>query len=50
MAADGVVHLRGYRKFVLWEKAAFEGAEHAAKFRKLGEVVTDSPRRTCRCV
>ena len=36
-----VVSLRMY-----WEKAAFEEAEHAAKFAELlGEVVTDSTQK-----
>ena len=42
-----VAHREGYPEIGLyWEKAAYEEAEHAAKFAELlGEVVTDSTRR-----
>lgn len=43
-------HREGYPEIGLyWEKAAYEEAEHAAKFAELlGEVVTDSTKRTLR--
>ena len=42
-----VAHREGYPEIGLyWEKAAYEEAEHAAKFAELlGEVVTDSTKR-----
>ena len=42
-----VAHLEGYPEIGLyWEKAAYEEAEHAAKFAELlGEVVTDSTKK-----
>ena len=42
-----VAHREGYPEIGLyWEKAAYEEAEHAAKFAELlGEVVTDSTRK-----
>ena len=42
-----VAHREGYPEIGLyWEKAAFEEAEHAAKFAEmLGEVVTDSTKK-----
>ena len=42
-----VAHREGYPEIGLyWEKAAFEEAEHAAKFAELlGEVVTDSTEK-----
>ena len=45
LAMARVAHREGYPEIGLyWEKAAFEEAEHAAKFAEmLGEVVTDSP-------
>ena len=44
LAMARVAHREGYPEIGLyWEKAAFEEAEHAAKFAELlGEVVTDS--------
>ncbi|MCR5423407.1 MAG: NADH peroxidase [Bacteroidales bacterium] len=44
LAMARVAHREGYPEVGLyWEKAAFEEAEHAAKFAELlGEVVTDS--------
>ena len=51
LAMARVAHREGYPEIGLyWEKAAYEEAEHAAKFAELlGEVVTDSaPRRTLR--
>ena len=42
-----VAHREGYPEIGLyWEKAAYEEAEHAAKFAELlGEVVTDSTKK-----
>ena len=42
-----IAHREGYPEIGLyWEKAAYEEAEHAAKFAELlGEVVTDSTRK-----
>ena len=42
-----VAHREGYPEIGLyWEKAAWEEAEHAAKFAELlGEVVTDSTKK-----
>ena len=47
LAMARVAHREGYPKIgVYWEKAAFEEAEHAAKFAELlGEVVTDSTKK-----
>ena len=47
LAMARVVHREGYPEIGLyWEKAAFEEAEHAAKFAELlGEVVTDSTKK-----
>lgn len=44
LAMSRVAHREGYPEIGLyWEKAAFEEAEHAAKFAELlGEVLTDS--------
>lgn len=44
LAMSRVAHREGYPEIGLyWEKAAYEEAEHAAKFAEmLGEVVTDS--------
>ena len=46
LAMARVAHREGYPEIGLyWEKAAYEEAEHAAKFAELlGEVVTDSSR------
>ena len=46
LAMARVAHREGYPEIGLyWEKAAYEEAEHAAKFAELlGEVVTDSTR------
>ena len=46
-AAEHVAHREGYPEIGLyWEKAAYEEAEHAAKFAELlGEVVTDSTKK-----
>ena len=46
LAMSRVAHREGYPEIGLyWEKAAFEEAEHAAKFAELlGEVVTDSTK------
>ena len=51
LAMARVAHREGYPEIGLyWEKAAFEEAEHAAKFAELlGEVVTDSTRKTLKC-
>ena len=48
LAMARVAHREGYPEIGLdWEKAAFEEAEHAAKFAELlGEVVTDSTKKT----
>ena len=47
LAMARVAHREGYPEIGLyWEKAAYEEAEHAAKFAELlGDVVTDSTRR-----
>ena len=47
LAMARVAHREGYPEIGLyWEKAAYEEAEHAAKFAELlGEVVTDSPKQ-----
>ena len=47
LAMARVAHREGYPEICLyWEKAAFEEAEHAAKFAELlGEVVTDSTKK-----
>ena len=47
LAMARVAHREGYPEIGLyWEKAAFEEAEHAAKFAELlGEVVTDSNKK-----
>ena len=47
LAMSRVAHREGYPEIGLyWEKAAYEEAEHAAKFAELlGEVVTDSTRK-----
>ena len=46
-AMPRVAHREGYPEIGLyWEKAAYEEAEHAAKFAELlGEVVTDSTKK-----
>ncbi len=50
LAMARVAHREGYPEIGLyWEKAAFEEAEHAAKFAELlGEVVTDSTEENLR--
>ena len=47
LAMGRVAHREGYPEIGLyWEKAAFEEAEHAAKFAELlGEVITDSTKK-----
>ena len=47
LAMAHVAHREGYPEIGLyWEKAAYEEAEHAAKFAELlGEVVTDSTKK-----
>ena len=47
LAMGRVAHREGYPEIGLyWEKAAWEEAEHAAKFAELlGEVVTDSTKK-----
>ena len=47
LAMARVAHRAGYPEIGLyWEKAAYEEAEHAAKFAELlGEVVTDSTKK-----
>ena len=47
LAMARVAHREGYPEIGLyWEKAAFEEADHAAKFAELlGEVVTDSTKK-----
>ena len=47
LAMARVAHREGYPEIGLyWEKAAYEEAEHAAKFAELlGEVVTASPKK-----
>lgn len=50
LAMARVAHREGYPEIGLyWEKAAYEEAEHAAKFAELlGEVVTDSTEKNLR--
>ncbi len=50
LAMARVAHREGYPEIGLyWEKAAWEEAEHAAKFAELlGEVVTDSTLQSAR--
>ena len=50
LAMARVAHREGYPEIGLyWEKAAWEEAEHAAKFAELlGEVVTDSTEKNLR--
>ena len=52
LAMARVAHREGYPEIGLyWEKAAYEEAEHAAKFAELlGEVVTDSTKKNPRTV
>ena len=47
LAMARVAHREGYPEIGLyWEKAAYEEAEHAAKFAELlGEIVTDSTKK-----
>ena len=47
LAMTRVAHREGYPEIGLyWEKAAYEEAEHAAKFAELlGEVITDSTKK-----
>ena len=47
LAMSRVAHREGYPEIGLyWEKAAYEEAEHAAKFAELlGDVVTDSTKK-----
>jgi len=47
LAMSRVAHREGYPEIgIYWEKAAFEEAEHAAKFAELlGEVVTPSTKK-----
>ena len=47
LAMARVAHREGYPEIGLyWEKAAYEEAEHAAKFAELlGEVITDSTKK-----
>ena len=47
LAVARVAHREGYPEIGLyWEKAAYEEAEHAAKFAELlGEVITDSTKK-----
>ena len=47
LAMARVAHREGYPEIGLyWEKAAYEEAEHAAKFAELlGDVVTDSTKK-----
>ena len=47
LAMARVAHREGYTEIGLyWEKAAYEEAEHAAKFAELlGEVITDSTKK-----
>ena len=47
LAMARVAHREGYPEIGLyWEKAAYEEAEHAAKFAELlGEVITDSSKK-----
>ena len=48
LAMARVAHREGYPEIGLyWEKAAYEEAEHAAKFAELlGEVITDSTKKS----
>ncbi len=50
LAMARVAHREGYPEIgMYWEKAAYEEAEHAAKFAELlGEVVTDSTEKNLR--
>ena len=50
LAMARVAHREGYPEIGLyWEKAAYEEAEHAAKFAELlGEVLTDSTEKNLR--
>lgn len=50
LAMARVAHREGYPEIGLyWEKAAYEEAEHAAKFAELlGEVITDSTEKNLR--
>ena len=50
LAMARVAHREGYPEIgMYWEKAAFEEAEHAAKFAELlGEVVSDSTKENLR--
>ena len=52
LAMARVAHREGYPEIGLyWEKAAYEEAEHAAKFAELlGEVVSPSTKRTSKYV
>ena len=52
LAMSRVAYREGYPEIgEYWKTAAFEEAEHAAKFAELlGEVLTTAPRRTSRCV
>ena len=52
LAMARVAHREGYPEVGLYyEKAAYEEAEHAAKFAELlGELLQTAPRRTLRCV
>ena len=52
LAMARVAHREGYPEIGLyWEKAAYEEAEHAAKFAELlGEVVTDSTKKNLKSV
>ena len=52
LAMARVAHREGYPEIGLyWEKAAWEEAEHAAKFAELlGEVVTDNTKKNRKCV
>ena len=52
LAMARVAHREGYPEIGLyWEKAAYEEAEHAAKFAELlGEVVTDSTKKNLETV
>ena len=51
LAMARVAHREGYPEIGLyWEKAAYEEAEHAAKFAELlGEVLTDSTEKNLKC-
>ena len=52
LAMSRVADREGYPEIAeAWKRYAFEEAEHASKFAELlGEVLTDSTKRTCRCV